>query len=287
MAGRRTRRHVVSRVSAVLLVNGPRQLLRAMRKRVVEGLSVEGDALRLTQSHADDQLEFSIDAAHGLPYPALIAASARYPDCVLTVEWDADGARGRTSIRNGEVESSEAGAAADHALTESIEVDASGARCFGLALPPESRIASQAVAGYAVTRNAETYFRISGGPHTHSLQTAAGDGRMWNEAWSVDADGAGISRAVTLPQSIGAADLLTLDDSAAGFRARWLWYDHAPLEETAIERARAGAAARAVNPINVQSRGLARLANGVSGRVAPQSQWVVALLMRSWAAADL
>lgn len=277
----------MSRISAVLLVNGPRQLLRAMRKRVVEELNADGDTLRLVQSRRDEQLEFTLESTGGLPYPVLVAASARYPDCVLTVEWEADGARGRTSIRNGEVESSNAGAAADHAPTESIEVDHSGALRLGLALTPESGIASQVVAGYAATRNAETYFWISGGPHAHTLQTAGGDARLWNEDWSVDADGAWVSCAATPPRPIGAGDLRALDDSAAGFRARWLWYDHAPLEETAIERQRARDAARTVNPINVQSRGLARLASGVSGRIAPQSQWVGTLLACSWAAADL
>lgn len=287
MAGRRARRDVVSRVSAVLLVHGPRQLLRAMRKRVLEDLNAAGDTLLPVQSQRDEQLEFKLESTGGLPYPLLVAASARYPDCVLTVEWEADGARGRTSIRNGEVESSDAGAAADQAPTESIEVDHTGALRLGLALSSQSGVASQAVAGYAVTRNAETYFRISGGPHTHSLQTAGGDAQLWNEDWSVDTDGVWVSRAAALPQPIRASDLRALDDCAAGFRARWLWYDHAPLEETAIERQRACDAARAVYPVNVQSRGLARLAGGVSGRIASESQWMVALLARSWAAADL
>ena len=277
----------MSRVRAVLLVHGPRQLQRAMRKRLIEELNAAGDTLRPVRSQRDDLLEFKLESTGGLPYPVLVAASARYPDCVLTVEWETDGARGRTSIRNGEVESSDTGAAAGHAAPESIEVDESGALRLGLALWSQSGVASQVVAGYAVTRNAETYFRISGSPQTHSLQTAGGDARLWNEDWSVDADGAWISRIATVPQPIGAGNLRALDNCAAGFRARWLWYDHAPLEETAIERQRARDAARAVHPVNVQSRGLARLAGGVSGRMASQSQWMVALLARAWAAADL
>ncbi len=280
----------MSRVSAVLLVNGPRQLLRAMHKRVVEGLRTEDDALQLVQSHRDDQLEFRIESARGLPYPVLVAASARYPDCVLTLNWEADGARGLTSIRNGEVESSDTGAAVGHTLTESIEADAAGALRLGLALTPASASASLSVKGYAVTRRAETYFSIRGSPDAHTLQTTGGDGRMWNEDWSLDAAGNWICRPSTTPQPISARDLRILDDSAASFRARWLWYAHAPLEETAIERQRAGAAARQVNPINVQSRGLARLAAGDAGGTAPQLpqlQWAAALLARSWAVADL
>ena len=284
MAGRRPRRHVVSQVSAVLLVDGPRQLLRAMRRRVVDGLRAEGDALRLVQSHRDDQLEFSLESALGLPYPLLIAASARYPDCVLTLNWEAEGARGVTSIRNGEVESTDAGAAAHRALAESIEVDAGGALRLALALAPTS--GSARVTGYAATCRAETYFRISGSADAHTLQTTGGDGRMWNEDWSTDTGGTWFCNASTTPQTISADDLRALDDSAAVFRVRWLWYEHAPLEVTAIERQRARDAARPVDPINVQSRGLARLAAGVVGQIAPQSQWVVALLTRSWAAAD-
>lgn len=287
MAGRRARRDVVSRVSAILLVNGPRQLLRAMRKRVIEGLSAEGDALRLVHSNRDDQLEFNIESACGLPYPVLVAASARYPDCVLTLNWEAEGARGVTSIRNGEVQSADAAAAAHKALTESIEVDTVGALRLGLALPPASNGATLSVIGYAATSRAEAYFRISGGPDAYTLQTTGGDGRAWNEDWSADTGGNWSCRASMVPPSISALDLHVLDDCSASFRTRWLWYDQALLEETAIERQRARVAARLVNPINVQSRALARLAAGVSGQMAPHLQWVVALLARSWAAADL
>ena len=286
MAGGRARRHVVSRVSAILQVNGPRQLLRAMRKRVVEGLSAEGDTLRMVQSHQDDQLEFRIECAGGLPYPVLVAASARYPDCVLTLDWETDSARGVTSIRNGEVQSANAGESTDMALAESIEMDAAGTLRLGLALPSASDSAAASVIGYAATSRAETYFRISGNADSCTLQTTGGDARAWNEDWT-DSGGTWSCRASAEPQSISADDLRVLDDSAASFRARWLWYDHAALEETAIERQRAHDGARLVHPINVQSRGLARLAAGGSGQIAPHLQWVPALLARSWAAADL
>lgn len=286
MAGRRARRHVVSQVKATLLVHGPRQLLRAVRKRVIEGFNAEGDGLRLSQSHREDQLEFTIESTRGLPYPVLVAASARHPDCVLTVQWESDGACGVTSIRNGEVESTDA-AAAGNALAESIEVDAAGALHLGLALASAPAGAHQPITGYAATRTAETYFRVSGGAQACTLQTTGGDGRVWNEDWHLDAAETWTCGASATPQPISTHDIRALDDAAAGFRARWLWYRHAPLEVTAIERQRAHDAARPLNPINVQSRGLARLAAGHSGRIAPQSQWLVALLKRAWAAADI
>lgn len=275
----------MSQVRATLLVNGPRQLLRALRKRVVEGLATDWEDVRLRQAHQEDQLEFIIESARGLPYPLLIAASARYPDCVLTLNWEAAGVQGVTTVRNGEVQSTNTSAVAGEALSEAIDVDAEGTLRLGLVLA--SADARLPITGYAATRSAEAYFRISGSPAEPILQTTGGDGRFWDEDWSAAAGATWTCSRSTAPQAIGVDDLRALEDSAASFRARWLWYDRAPQEETAIERRRAGDAARPVNPINVQSRSLARLAAGACASIAPQAQWVVALLTRSWAAADL
>ena len=288
----------MSKVGATLVVDGPRQLLRAMRKRLAESLAGTGATLRLAESQQDDRLQFRLSAEQGLPYPQLIAASAIFPDCVLSLDWQADGDRGVTTIRGGEVQAASGELLAGAMLPQAIEVDAGGALMLGVVIASASR--AQTITGYAATRVAETYFKIAGGNPARAcdddakrqassrLVTAGGGGRHWTEQWDCERSGAWRSHAAASAQSIDDAEMQQLELAVAAYRARWLWYDQAPLEDTAIERARAAAADRSVWAINVQSRALAGLGESCGfDSIAAADRWLLPLLRQTWAAVDL
>ena len=277
----------MSKLSATLVVDGPRQLLRAMRKRLAESLAGTGATLTLAlaDSQQDERLRFQLSAEQGLPYPQLIAASANYPDCVFSLDWQADGDRGVTTIRGGEVQAASGELLAGAMLPQAIDVDAGGCLLLGVVIASASQ--ARTITGYAATRVAETYFKITGGDPARRLVTAGGGGRHWNEHWDRDRSGAWRSHAAAPAQSIDDAEMQQLESAAAAFRARWLWYDQAPLEDTAIERARAAAADRSVWAINVQSRALAGLGESCGyDSIAAADRWLLPLLRQTWAAAD-
>ena len=275
----------MSKVSATLVVDGPRQLLRAMRKRLAESLAGTGATLRLAESQQDDRLQFRLSADDGLPYPQLIAASANYPDCVFSLDWQADRDRGVTTIRGGEVQAASAELLAGAMLPQAIDVDAGGCLLLGIVIASASQ--ARTITGYAATRAAETYFKIAGGNPARRLATAGGDGRHWNEHWDCDRSGAWRSNAAVPAESIDDQEMRQLELAAAAYRARWLWYDQAPLEDTVIERARAAAANRDTCAINVQSRALAGLGEcRTFNSLAAAECWLLPLLRQTWAAAD-
>lgn len=276
----------MSKVSATLVVDGPQQLLRALRKRVVESLTSEGATVRFTESHQEDRLQFRLSADHGMPYPQLIAASAMYPDCVLSMHWRSDGNRGLTTIRNGEVQAASGELLAGGELPQAIEVDAGGSLLLGIVIACSAGAGT--MTGFAATRAAETYFRIAGAAAGQRLATAGGDGRHWDESWDCDRTGVWRINTDALAQPIAEDKRRQLEAAAAAFRGRWLWYDQAPLEDTAIERVRAAAANRRVLAINVQSRVLAGLGESREfNSVAAADFWLLPLLRRTWAATDL
>ena len=276
----------MTRVTAELVVDGPRQLLRALRKRVVDSLASEGAAVQLTESHQEDRLQFKLSAEHGMPYPQLIAASAMYPDCVLSMNWQSDGKRGLTTIRAGEVQVASGESLAGGELPQAIEVDADGCLLLGIVVAGIG--GAGATTGFAATRAAETYFSIAGDDPGHRLATTGGGGLHWDEHWQCDLAGAWRLDADHPARPIEEGQMRQLEAAAAAFRARWLWYDQAPPEDTAIERARAAAADRRVCAINVQSRALAGLGKSRAfDSIAAVDCGLVPLLRRTWAATDL
>ena len=282
MASERARCDVVNpTTSATITVHGPRQILRAFRKRVVDALCAEAPTARVAEMHGEERLEFGLTLQGGIPFPPLVAASCRYPDCVVTVHWEINGAQGETTIQNGQLRSvSQAGAGATAAPT-AIALNTDGSLALGVALVATGPAAR--TLGYAATGEAETYFLAIGADGARGWFTCCGDAARWNESWQRSAAGAWRRDTPAHPLEIDPADLRELEIAAQAFSAHALWYAHAPLEETIVERTRAADGGRPLRAINVKSRVIAELGAARASRHLGACAWITRLLLETWA----
>ena len=270
---------------ATLHVDGPGQLLRAFRKRLVESMRDEACGATLTETRRDGRLEFAMTASGGIPFPPLVAASILYPDCVVTLNWEIDGALGETTLRNGQASTASQGGVPaglrDRPGYLSLRDD--GSLLLGLALAPTT--SADRVLGYAATHDAETWFLATRHGPSHALWSTGGDASAWDEHWIPAPDGKWQCVAVAHPEPISPDILAQLTGIADAVRADALWYDHAAPEDTIIERQRAAAAARPLHAINVKSRIVAMVAAaGEHDRLDAGDRWVADLIRETWAA---
>ena len=271
-------------IRAVLQIDGPRPLLRALREHLSATLTTGGAAVRTGEIGQSGSLTVHLDAPDGLPYPELVAASALFADCVFTLTWHSPADSGVTTFRNGEIALARQDGHPIPGLRHALEIDARETLVLGLALVPEGADDARHV-GYAATRFAETYFHVDDGAAPRRILTTAGDGLHWDEEWGVDAAGHWSCEGVLQPLPIVTSDLDLLERVADGFRSRWLWFDHAAEEEIAIERTRAQAQSRPVFAINVQSRALARMGSARSfSDMGAGADSLFALLRGTWGA---
>ena len=285
MAGERARCDVVNpATSATVTVHGPRQILRAFRKRVVESLGAEAATARVVETHDEERLEFGLTLQGGIPFPPLVAASCRYPDCVVTVRWEINGAQGETTIQNGQVCSvSQAGTGAGAAATAAptaIALNTDGSLALGVALVATGPAAR--TLGYAATCEAETFFLAFGADGALGWFTCGGDATRWNESWQRDAVGAWRRDTPAHPLEIDVANLRDLETAAQAFIANTLWYAHTPLEETIVERTRAANGGRPLRAINVKSRVIAELGAARVSNHLGACAWITHLLQNTW-----
>ena len=280
------------KTQATLVVDGPRQLLRAFLKRVREELKADAPEVRLALQQENGKLQFKLDAPEGIPFPLLVAISVQYPECVARVRWRQDGAQGETTIQNGQVkEASRSGATGPAGgQPQMVRVEATEGILSTLALGLVIDLTPAGIAGFCATSEAETYFKICSDESNIELLTIRGETMEWDECWRAgagDARAQATARALSPAQALTTAERRTLDRLAAQFRAEWLWYDHAPLEDTAVERQRYAEAGRPVRAINVKSRQLAEtfsLPDGLSTSTLDTSQtWIATLLAQTWA----
>ena len=270
---------------ALVRIDGPRRLQRASGKHLIELLGSEPGSVAARITREESPLEISLAAGAGMPYPQLVAASTRFPECVFSIEWNDGAASGSASIRNGRLESAAHDGGAAAAPGEAIMVAADGCLRLGVAVAGLS--ADGLRFGYAATRAAETWFCVGGAAATPRLRTASGEVAAWDEVWEHDGAGSWVCAQQRPAAAIAAPELALLETAARLFRARWLWFDQGPAEDTAIERMRARDAGRPVNPINVQSRAIAGLRSAATqSALEPASVWLPPLLMATWAAAD-
>ncbi len=283
MAGERARCDVVNpATSATITVHGPRQILRAFRKRMVESIGADATIARVVETHDEERLEFGLTFQGGIPFPPLVAASSRYPDCVVTVHWEINGAQGEATIQNGQVRSvSQAGAAGATAAPTAIALGADGSLALGVALVATGQAAR--TLGYAATCEAETYFLAIGADGAQGWFTCGGDATRWDESWQRNAAGAWRRDTPAHPLEIDAADLRDLETAAQAFNANALWYAHAPLEETIVERTRAADGGRPLRAINVKSRVITELGAARVSMDLGACAWITRLLLNTWA----
>lgn len=264
---------VANPVKADIRVHGPAQLLSAFRKRLVEAMREESGAPALREDHTNEALRFHAVMPDGIPFPTLISLSTRYPDCVAIVTWNKGSASGETTIQNGQVKEASRGANPSGVMP--VQIELADDRSLQLAMALD--LQESGLCGYCANSAAETWFRIEGDQNAPVLYTIDADPGFWDEKWI-----GGQCVPLSPPLPTMELDRKILGALAERLRAEWLWFDHAPMEETIVERHRFNEAGRPIHAINVKSIKLAEHADRIVSGIAPDHQWVVALLRNTW-----
>lgn len=278
MAGDCARSDVV-KTQATLTVHGPGQLRGAFRKRLIDALRADAPEVKWTDVPQAEHLSMTLHAPQGIPFPQLIDVSLQYPDCVASVTWQQDSAGGETTIQNGQVKETASGAVLAARRPQSIQLAPDGTLVLAFALD----IGRDGLLGFCATADAETYFKFCGNTASAALLTigdAGGSELAWDECWPADTAACQVLQPQIL---LDAGERRTLDALAAAFRAEWLWYAHAPLEDTVVERQRFAEAGRGVRAINVKSRQLATYPPPIVSSLAAEQQWIAQRLQDTWA----
>jgi hypothetical protein len=271
-----------SPITATIIVEGDPPMLAGYRARVNELLDAESDA-PYRELHTAGRLDYRLSSS-GVPYPPFVQASGEFPQLTVRVEWQnpAGGTGGSATIRAGRLVDQAAAStvAADRAVDLRAAVDGT----IVLAIACRRRRAGEWI-GYALTARQHAYFRVSGGGTV--LEAADGAEPEWAERWTVGSDGvvyAELDPREPLDEPL-AGDLARL---AHEFAEEWLWFDEAPLADTAIERQRYADYALAINPANLRAAKLRSVLAAAPGggyvyeAVAPEARKVVALVARLW-----
>ncbi|MBL8381112.1 MAG: hypothetical protein JNM79_24805 [Burkholderiales bacterium] len=269
--------------TASISIAGPRDQVRAMRKHVRDAFRSQGESVRDAPSAGAPAapLALAVSARRGIPYPQLVEASARLPECVITIRLSADGRTSETVLTAGGVSESGITGPASDAAPVAVRLSGNGTLALLVALAEPGEV----LAGYCATHAAETYFQVRGNASQAQLLTieAANDpiAPAFDTVWQGNA-----ARPLAPAQPLTTRTRHALDHLAASVRERWLWFDHEALEATAVERARAAEAGREVRAINVKSRQLAALAAGLPAHnLSAEQASVVDLIAATWAEA--
>lgn len=255
-----------------------------MRKRVREAFRSQGESVREVPyaGASAAPLSLTVSARGGIPYPQLVEASARLPECVVTIRLSLDGGTTETVLTAGGVSESGITGPATDAAPVAIRLSDDGTLVLLVALA-EPR---EALIGYCATHAAETYFRVDRSTaHAQLLTIETADAtttQAFDTVWQS-------SSAIPLhpAQALTSQTRHALDHIAASVRDRWLWFDHEPPEATAIERVRAVQAGREVRAINVKSRQIAALAAGLPAHsLSVEEELIVDLIAATWADAS-
>jgi hypothetical protein len=172
--------------TAVVRITGAGRL-DDFRERLRWLMVRDEEAEAYTEHHAGGALEYRFQPRRGIPFPALTAASADFPELRVEAQWERDGERGRAVIENGQLVEQSAARTGD-AL---VEVKVGDQACLELGLACRTQ-ADGALIGYAVSAARHTYFRYR-------------DGRL--ELIGLDAPDAEI------------------EEVAFRFVEEWIWYD--------------------------------------------------------------
>jgi hypothetical protein len=206
--------------TAVVRITGAGRLAD-FREHLRQVMVRDPDAEDYTEHHGGGILEYRFTLRRGIPFPALTATSAEFPELCVEAEWEHDGKRGRAVIESGQLVEQARGDAGGAGVD--VEVGEDGRLVLGMAC----RTSDGECIGYAAAADRHTYFRHRGG----ALELMAPDApaHVPDEA---------------------------LEDMAFGFVEEWIWYDE---EEAALERVRYAGYGFPVRGANLRSEKLAEL----------------------------
>ncbi|MDA0225666.1 MAG: hypothetical protein O2975_06080, partial [Proteobacteria bacterium] len=206
---------------AVIRVTGTAGRFEDFRERIRWTLVREMDVEPYTEHHGKSGLEYRFAASQRLPFPAFAAATAEFEELSVEAEWDdaAQGLRCRATIVAGKLTAQESVPIGTGPANLWIELQAEGTLAFALAIEEQNG----AWIGYCVDAQRHAYLRVE----SDALLFAADAGANWTRR-----------NAAAVAQAIDSAELAALEALAFAFAEAWLWYDAAPLAETALERSR-------------------------------------------------
>jgi hypothetical protein len=142
--------------TAVVRITGAGRLAD-FRERLRWLMVRDEDAEEYSEHHAEGVLEYRFTPRKGIPFPALTAASADFPELQVEAEWEHDGVRGHALIEDGRL-IQQAPQLAPGALVD-VAVAADGRLELALACARQEG----ALIGYAATSERHTYFRYRDG----------------------------------------------------------------------------------------------------------------------------
>jgi hypothetical protein len=253
---------MTSPITATVVVEGDPPLLAGYRARVNALLDAEPSG-PYRELHAAGRLDYRLKAS-GVPYPPFVAASAEFPELTVRVEWQnpVGGIGGSATIRAGKLVEQATASATE--AGRALEVRAERDGTIALALATRRRRAGATV-----------------------LEAADGAEPEWAERWTVRGDTAAYT-ALDPHEPLDDALAEALERLAHDFADEWLWFDAAPVEETAIERQRYADYGFAINPANLRAAKLRTVLTAAPGgglvleATEPEARSVVALVARLW-----
>jgi hypothetical protein len=273
---------MTSPISATIVVEGDPLALAGYRARVNALLDAES-AVPYRELHTAGRLDYRLRSS-GVPYPPFVLASGEFPHLTVRVEWQnpVGGTGGRATIRAGKLVDQATGgaAAADRAAELRVEQDGT----IALAIACRRRRADEWI-GYALTARQHAFFRVSAGGTV--LEAADGAEPEWAERWTLHGGSADYAE-LDPREPIDAALAGDLERLASEFADEWLWFDEAPLADTAIERQRYADYALAVQPANVRAAKLKTVLAAAPGggyvleAIGPEARDLVTLVVRLW-----
>jgi hypothetical protein len=269
-------------ITATVVVEGDPALLAGYRARVNALLDAETTG-PYRELHTAGRLDYRLKAS-GVPYPPFVEASGEFPELTVRVEWrnPLGGTGGIATIRAGRLIDQATGSAAE--AGRGLELRAERDGTIALALVTRRRRTGEWL-GYAVTAHQHAFFRVSGGATV--LEAADGAEPEWTERWTVRGDTATYT-ALDPREPLDAALAEELERLAHDFADEWLWFDAAPVEETAIERQRYADYGYIINPANLRAAKLRTVLKVTPGgglvleATEPEAHSVVALVTRLW-----
>src|SRR5688572_21744394 len=176
-------------IHANVRVTGAAEELVAFRDQVNRLLLDEYEEADVEERHREGELVYDFKVSGGIPFPPFVAASARYPDLKVAVEWvnAKAGMKGYAAIENGALKESR---------TEKLEGEAELPELTAISLAADGKLllalslltrGPKEFLGYALTFERDALIKaVKTREQSAELYASSGDDPQWEEKWLID-----------------------------------------------------------------------------------------------------